>query len=188
MSYFFETIKCEDFQVYNLHYHNQRVARTISLNINLQEYIYPPTQDLLRAKVIYSNTGIEQIDYYKYTPKDIKIFKIIEDNTIEYSSKYLNREAINALYSKKAIAQEILIIKNGLLTDTSIANIAIYKKDKWLTPKKPLLKGTTRARLIEEEKIFEADIIVEDLKSTPKIALLNAMIGFQEIKDFTILS
>jgi len=188
MNYFFETIKCEDFEVFHLHYHNQRIARTIGLNINLQEYIYPPTKHLLRAKVIYSADGITQIDYYKYNPKDIKIFKIIEDDTIEYSSKYLNRDTLDSLYSKKDIAQEILIIKNGLLTDTTIANVVIYKDNRWITPKQPLLKGTTRARLLEEERIFEADITIEDLQSTSKIALLNAMIGFKEIKDFTILS
>jgi 4-amino-4-deoxychorismate lyase len=34
---YFETIKCEDFEIFNLEYHNKRVANTIGLNINLQE-------------------------------------------------------------------------------------------------------------------------------------------------------
>ena len=36
---YFETIRCEDFEIFNLEYHNKRVANTIGLNINLQEYI-----------------------------------------------------------------------------------------------------------------------------------------------------
>lgn len=187
MNYFFETIKCEDFEVFNLHYHNQRLSKTIGLNIDLQEYIYPPTDHLFRVKVIYSQNGIEKIDYFKYTPKDIKILKIIENNDISYKYKYLDREDIEKLYMKKGLADEILIVKNGLLTDTSIANIAIFKENKWLTPKKPLLEGTARARLLEEKVLSEANLTVEDLKSASKIALLNAMIGFKEIKNFTIL-
>jgi 4-amino-4-deoxychorismate lyase len=187
MKYFFETIKCEDSEVFNLHYHQLRISKTIGLNIDLQEYIYPPTNHLLRAKVVYSQNGIEKIDYFKYTPKNIKIFKIIEDDTIEYKYKYLNRENIDKLYTKIGIADEILIVKNGLLTDTSIANIALFINGKWLTPKKPLLEGTTRSRLLEEKTIFEADLTLEDIKLSSKIALLNAMIGFKEIKDYTLL-
>ena len=36
---------------------------------------------------------------------------------------------------------EILITRNGLLTDTSIANIALFNGKEWHTPKHPLLKG-----------------------------------------------
>ena len=187
MNYFFETIKCEDFEVFNLHYHNQRVAKTIGLNIDLQEYIYPPTDHLYRVKVIYSQSGIEKIDYFKYTPKVVKILKLMEDDNISYNFKYLNRDVIDALYLKKGVADEILIVKNGLLTDTSIANIAIYKENNWLTPKQPLLEGTTRARLLEQGVLKEVDLTVDDLKSATKIALLNAMIDFKEIEEFTIL-
>ena len=55
---YFETIRCEDFEVFNLEYHNKRVTNTIGLNINLQEYIYPISDELLRCKVIYDESGI----------------------------------------------------------------------------------------------------------------------------------
>jgi 4-amino-4-deoxychorismate lyase len=76
-----------------------------------------------------------------------------------------------------------LIIKNELVTDTSIANIAFFDGEKWLTPKKPLLKGTTRARLLENGEIFEADIDVHTLKNYTQVALLNAMIDFDIISE-----
>ena len=41
------------FWSFNLEYHNKRVANTIGLNIDLQEYIYPISDELLRCKVIY---------------------------------------------------------------------------------------------------------------------------------------
>ena len=73
---------------------------------------------------------------------------LIIDNQINYNSKKLNRINIDTLYAKKALNDEIIIIKNGLVTDTSIANIAILYEGKWLTPKTPLLYGTTRSRYL----------------------------------------
>jgi len=87
------------------------------------------------------------------------------------------------LSNKKGSTDEILIVQNTLITDTSIANIAFFDGERWLTPKEPLLIGTTRARLLDEQKIFEQDINVADLHKFTAFALMNAMIGFDEIKN-----
>lgn len=182
---YFETIKCDDFEIFNLPYHNKRIANTIGLNINLQDYIYPASNKLLRCKVIYDEEGIQCIDYFSYKKRDIKSFKLVFDDEIDYSKKYLNREYIDNLYKKKDKADEIIFIKNALVTDTSIANIAIFDGSNWITSKYPLLKGTTRARMLNEQVIFEKDITVEMLKNAKKIALLNAMIGFDILEDYS---
>ncbi len=49
-----------------------------------------------------------------------------------------------------------------------------------------MLEGTSRAKLIEKKEIFEKDISLDMLKKASKIALMNAMIDFYEIKDFRI--
>ena len=79
---------------------------------------------------------------------------------------------------KRGEADEIIIIKNGLVTDTSIANIAILHDERWLTPKLPLLEGTTRKRLLNEGKVFESNITPTMLRNADKIALMNAMVDF----------
>jgi len=73
------------------------------------------------------------------------------------------------------------------VTDTSIANIAFYDNGMWKTPKNPLLKGTTRARLIDEGKLIEADIRVNELRNFSKVALLNAMIDFDVLQECEFL-
>ena len=183
---YFETIKCEDFEVFNLDYHQKRVANTIGLNINLQEYINPISEELLRCKLIYDENGVVDVLYFPYKKREIKSFKIIFDNEIEYSKKYLNRAKLDELYEKKDDCDEVIIIKNGIVTDTTIANIAIFYENFWITSKNCLLGGTTRARLLEEKKLFEKDITLDMLKNASKVALMNAMIGFDEIKDFKI--
>ncbi|RZV13238.1 aminotransferase class IV family protein [Aliarcobacter butzleri] len=183
---YFETIKCEDFEVFNLDYHQKRVANTIGLNINLQEYINPILEELLRCKLIYDENGVVDVLYFPYKKREIKSFKIIFDNEIEYSKKYLNRAKLDELYEKRDDCDEVIIIKNEIVTDTTIANIAIFYENSWITSKNCLLDGTTRARLLEEKKLFEKDITLDMLKNASKVALMNAMIGFDEIKDFKI--
>lgn len=183
---YFETIKCEDFEVFNLNYHQKRVANTIGLNINLQEYINPISEELLRCKLIYDENGVVDVLYFPYKKREIKSFKIIFDNEIEYSKKYLNRAKLDELYEKRDDCDEVIIIKNEIVTDTTIANIAIFYENLWITSKNCLLGGTTRARLLEEKELFEKDITLDMLKNASKVALMNAMIGFDEIKDFKI--
>lgn len=178
---FFETIRCEDFEAFHLSYHQARMAKTVGINFDLGEYIYPPSNELYKCKVIYNANGILEIEYDLYKKRQINSFKIIFDESIEYSKKYLDRSALESLFIQKEENDEIIIIKNGLVTDTSIANIAILHDEKWLTSKLPLLEGTARKRFLDEGKIFEANITQAMLLSADKIALMNAMIGFDII-------
>ena len=143
---FFETIKCEDFEIFNLEYHQKRVAKTIGKNFDLQEYINPPTNELLRCKIVYNKDEILSVDYFPYQRRDIKSFKIVVDNSLDYSKKYLNRDKLDKLFLKKDSCDEIIILKNKVVTDTSIANIAIFYDGVWITSKNCLLEGTSRAR------------------------------------------
>ncbi|RXI26491.1 aminotransferase class IV family protein [Aliarcobacter trophiarum] len=183
---YFETIKCNDFEIFNLKYHQKRVAKTIGKNLNLQEYINPISNELLRCKIIYNKDEILSVDYFVYKKREIRSFKIVIDDTLNYSKKYLNREKLDELFLKKDSCDEIIIVKNGIVTDTSIANIAIFYDGFWITSKNCLLEGTSRARLLEQKEIFEKDISLDMLKNSSKIALMNAMIGFYEIKEFKI--
>ena len=72
------------------------------------------------------------------------------------------------------------MIKDGLLTDSYYANIALYKNRIWYSPKTPLLAGTQRARLIQNEKLVLRDIVVSELFEFEKIKIFNAMIPFSQ--------
>jgi 4-amino-4-deoxychorismate lyase len=184
---YFETIKCNDNEIFHLDYHEKRIANTIGKNINLQDYIYPISDQLLKCKVLYNENEIIDVTFDTYVKRTIKMLKIIHDNAIEYNYKYENRNKLHFLLSKKEKADEIIIVKNNLVTDTTIANIAILINNQWYTPKKPLLEGTTRRRYLENLKIKEIDITIEMLKKATKIALLNAMIDFDIIEDYKLL-
>ena len=182
---FLETIRIEDTKVFNIAYHQKRYeAALASLGVfevkNLIDEIKPLDSGLLRCRIIYSKNSFS-ITFHRYIKRKIQRLKLICDDTLEYAFKYADRTAIDALYSKRGSADDVLLVQKGLITDTTVANIALFDGEKWLTPRRALLKGTTRSRLLEEEKIVEADISVDDLHNFSKCALLNAMIDFDII-------
>ncbi len=176
---YFETIRCENGIVYYLDYHKKRIFSTIGKNLDF--ILNPPDNKLYRIKVIYTKDEVCDISYYTYTPKKIKNFTLIFDDNIKYNYKYLNRDQIDKYIKDKS--DEIIFIKNGYITDTSIANIAIKIDDIWLTPKEPLLYGTTRQRYLDNKFLKEADITVEMLKKSEKIMTLNAMVVKEYLKQ-----
>jgi len=188
---FFETILCDQGIAHNLPYHQQRLNDTlekfnIKTHYDLSELIFPPDDALYRCRFLYDAFS-SQIEYHPYIPKKITSLRLIYDDTIDYSSKYSDRNALNKLFEARDGCDDILIVKNGYLTDTTIANIALLIDNQWLTPKSPLLEGTTRARLIDEGKIIPAHLNLSDLLKAHKVALMNAMIGFIEMENGTIL-
>jgi len=180
---FLETIKIVDGEIFNLEYHQKRYASVLeALGANeienLEEFINPPEWGLYRCRLVYDIDNIE-VTFHEYKKRDISTLKLIFENDIDYANKSTAREDIDTLFEKREEGDDILIIKDLFVTDTSIANIAFQTSSgEWVTPKNPLLKGTTRARLLDEGKIIEADIKVHELRSFSKVALLNAMIDF----------
>ncbi|MFA6196994.1 MAG: aminotransferase class IV family protein [Sulfurimonas sp.] len=179
---YFETIKIIDSKPLHMPYHQKRYESVLhSLGIkefeNLEDYIKAPEIGLYKCRLVYTPHAIS-VTYHAYKKREISSLKLIFNNDIEYATKSTFREELDALYAKKEQCDDVLIIKNLLVTDTSIANIAFYHNGMWITPKQPLLKGTTRARLLDEGKIIEADIKVSELRTFSKVALLNAMIDF----------
>jgi len=182
-----ETIKCLDGRALHLPYHQKRIQdslKKLGINTSIKLLLTPPTQGLYRCRVLY-NEKINKIEYLPYKMTLPQHFKLMHSN-INYDLKYENRDELNALMQNKENADEIIIVKNNLITDTSIANLCFYHKGEWLTPSKPLLKGTTRQRFLEKKKIIPADIEYTDIEKFSQIALMNAMIEFQIIENAII--
>jgi len=180
---FIETIKIENGKIYNIKWHNHRCNHTRQVffadtkPLYLQEYIEAPLKGLFRCRILYAK-DILSIEYIPYQSKKFNKFNIVQSN-IEYNYKYANRELLDTLKKEISSDSEIIIEKDGLLTDTTIANIAFYDGQSWVTTKKPLLKGTMRMKLLENGFLKEKEIKSEDIRHFLNFALMNAMIGFQ---------
>jgi 4-amino-4-deoxychorismate lyase len=185
MSLLIESIRLENGVFNNLSYHARRMNQarlslfTGVLEINLDQVLMKEnfqTQGLFKCKVVYDDK-IKNIEYQPYTVKYITSLKLVCDDSIDYSFKYQNRESINELFSKKELCDDVLIVKNGLVTDTSYANIVFKSGNEWLTPKTPLLTGTMRESLLDARMIQEAEIEMSDIVKFESFKIINAMIG-----------
>ena len=183
----FETIKIEDGQIFNLDWLNKRFNKTQKelfsnfSSIDLKKIISPPQKGLYRCKIIYDET-IQSVEYFPYQAKTFKNFHVVQSQ-LDYEYKYSDRMAFQKLLKEY---DEIIIEKDGLLTDTSIANIAFFDGKTWVTPKTPLLQGTTRARLINKGFLKLTNIKKENIENYSHFALMNAMIGFRIQKSVSI--
>lgn len=184
----FETIKIEDGKVFNIEWHNRRFNQSrqklfgLSKELNLLEALHDhPSSGLYRCKIIYDKE-IHSVTYFPYKAREFKTFKIVSSE-LDYGFKYLDRTALDNLQTQES--SDIIIEKNGLLTDSSIANIAVFDGKHWLTPEVPLLAGTTRARLLEEKFLTLYPLKKENLKNYSHFALMNSMIGFSIQKSIT---
>ena len=186
-----ETIRIVNGEPLHLDYHQQRVETALKTlgfenRFDLKEYIDPPKNGVYRCKIIYNETALTT-EYFPYQFSPINSLKLIHYDEIDYSLKYENREMLNKLFELRGECDDILIVKNSLLTDTSKANIALYDGSKWITPSHPLLHGTTRSRLLDENKISEKILHVSDIDNFSEVAVLNAMVDFCVVKDGIIL-
>ena len=183
----FETIRCEAGVIAHLSYHQKRLTASLKclgskISFDLQELIHPPSEGLYRCRFVYDTNNYD-IEFHPYAPRKIASLRLAFDDTIHYPLKYTHREHLNTLFEGRDGCDDVLIVKHGILTDTSIANIALLIDNRWLTPQTPLLQGTTRARLLDEGILFPAILTPHHIQDADKIAIMNAMMGFVEIEN-----
>lgn len=186
-----ETIRCERGEALHLPYHQKRLEKSSQLlgihqKYDLQTLIVPPDNELYRCRFLYDANGYT-IEYHPYTPKKMRSLKLLTCDTLKYPLKYSEREQLTTLFEQREDCDDVLIVKNNHLTDTTIANIALFIEGKWLTPESPLLEGTTRERLLDEKFLTIAPLRADDIAKASKVAVMNAMVGFLEVENGIII-
>jgi len=190
---FIETLFIKNGKIQNLKYHLERIERTVRhFKWRMENGKWKIMNKWRmengewRIRITYNQFGIQNIEYFPIKTREFKKFKIVNIN-FDYSFKYKNRKSFSIFHSPFSIYDEFILIKNNLITDTTISNLAFFTGKEWLTPKHPLLKGTKREELLKKGFLKEENIHKYDLKYFKKIAMLNAIIGFKEIKDYDII-
>ncbi|MDZ7933671.1 MAG: aminotransferase class IV [Emticicia sp.] len=183
MSLLFETIKCQNRQLYNTFYHNQRVSRTLENlfgivgdfdfgnNIKIPDWV---GEGLHRCRVSYGEE-ISKVEFFEYEFKHPKIIQIDEYQSFRYGFKYEDRSGFQNLLKLYPFADDVIITQNGLLTDATYANLAFFDGTKWFTPNSYLLLGTKREYLLDNQLLIEEEIAINDLKKFKRISFINAM-------------
>lgn len=183
MSLLFETIKCQNRQLHNLFYHNNRVRWTLENlfgiigDFDFENIIEIPDwvgEGLYRCRVSYDEE-ISKVEFFEYNFKHPKIIQLNEYHSFNYEFKYEDRSNFQNLLKLYPDADDVIITQNGRLTDATYANLAFFDGSKWFTPNTYLLLGTKREYLLDNQLLYEEEIAVKDLTKFKRIALINAM-------------
>ncbi|MBS1949437.1 MAG: hypothetical protein OJF59_000439 [Cytophagales bacterium] len=183
---FIESIRLNEGEIENLIYHQARVERTFlkyfdgSNPIDLNQYLLTcpfPSVGLHKIRLVYDR-AIQSILISSYSSKTISSLKLVNDDTVKYEYKYEDRGKLKTLFDQRQLCDEVIITKDGFITDSSVANLVFKRKDKWLTPFTYLLNGTQRQFLLDQKIIEEEKITINDLHRYEKVKLINAMLKF----------
>lgn len=188
MCRFIETIRIENKQLQHVEAHIRRMAETqrhffgLNQRLDLTSLIsMPASMDLSvhKCRILY-DAQIREVSITPYVPKLLKKLKLISSDEVEYAFKFEDRSKFDELLAGKGVADEILLVKNGCITDTSYSNVTFYDGKNWYTPDTFLLNGTCRQRLLLQGKIHEMHITTENLHCFVGVKPINAMLNFEQ--------
>ena len=137
------------------------------------------------VRIVYGAEGIRSITFQSYAPRLVRSLRLVEANHVDYALKSTDRKVITECFDQRNGCDDVLMVRDNLLTDTSIANIALWHEQHnlWYTPARPLLRGTHRAFLLRTGIIFEDSALTLDrLSEFSRIRLFNAMLAWGEIE------
>ncbi len=177
---YIETLRLDDNVVQNVGYHTARMGQNTTAILPSLQALNPHTQGRVKCRVVYTPTEIISIEFMPYRLPVISSLKIVEDSAVVYDRKYLDRSALNELYSKRGDCDDILICKGGVITDSYFCNVLFKRGERLFTPNSPLLAGTKRQRLIDEGIITPCTIYSGDVASYDAAYLINAMIDISD--------
>lgn len=183
-----ETIKVIHGRYIHLEYHNRRLNTALKAlygttqSVDLRPLLptHPPAKGRFKCRMVYTNR-VQSVEFIPYQIRPITQLQLVVCDSIDYQFKYADRRALETLTRLKGTCDDILIVKNGLVTDTSYCNVVFGRDGNYYTPEKPLLAGTCRQRLIDQGVIETAHIRPNDIRSYQEIYLINAMMELGEL-------
>jgi len=183
MCLLFETVRIDNGIPQHPEWHEERMNRCrrefwqTGDPVSLKQVIQVPDgyrTGVVKCNILYG-PAVMKIIFRKYERRKIGSLKIVNGNAIDYHAKYADRAMLNSLFEMRGSCDDIIIVKNGLITDASMANLIFLDDSGWSTPATPLLKGTCRERLVASGWLSERDIRPEDLGKFTGCKLINAL-------------
>ena len=193
MSQFIESIKVEDRKIFLLDHHQKRVDATFAHfgkegSINLSEIFRNLDHDedgLYKLRISYDLNKNFRTQLIPYAISEINNFQLVVNNVYDYSFKFEDRKELEKML-QQARSGEIIIVKNNHITDTSFSNILFKKGKDGFTPSTYLLNGVQRQHLLQEKKIKEAEITMQNVSEYSHFQLINAMNDFDDMFIYPI--
>ncbi len=192
---FVESVKFQNGQFFNLESHQERFDYTRLIHypeeprVDLAS-VLKQSPDLLpgqiyKCRIIYGKE-IGDIIYEPYVPRQIRqYYLVVCPDGLDYSFKSIDRKFFDEARKKLRPDEDYIYVRNGLITDTSFANLVFADDENYYTPSSPLLKGTKRSLYLKTGRIKEAEIRVRDLTRFRSFFIVNAMLDIGDTSVFS---
>lgn len=193
MSQFIESIKVEDQKIFLLELHQKRINQTFSHfgkegSVDLKkiyDHLDHDEDGLFKLRLVYDLDKKVRTQMIPYAIPEIADFQLVENNSFDYSFKSEDRKELDKM-KMKAKTEEIIIVKNNHITDTSFSNLLFLKGKDWFTPSTYLLDGVQRQNLLKQKKIKETEITLQNIKQFSHFQLINALNDFDDMFVYPI--
>ncbi|MDE5930490.1 MAG: aminotransferase class IV [Muribaculaceae bacterium] len=180
---FIETLRWSGRRYHLTALHRERMLRTspeLRLPPGDMECWLPPVPDDLqdltvKCRITY-DTEIRTIEFEPYSPRCVRSLQMVCDDCIDYHLKYADRSCLDSLRSRRGQADEIIIVKNGLVTDTSYSSLLFKAGDKLYTPATPLLRGVMVASLLAAGALVRTELTPDDILPGNSLGITHALL------------
>ena len=118
---------------------------------------------------------------------DAPVRLVIDPEPVDPSSPWLfhkttRRSPYEARAARHPEADDVVLVNDrGEVTETTIANLAVFSQGRWCTP--PLsagcLPGVERRRLLEGGRLVEQSLTVDDVVRAEALAVVNSLRGWR---------
>lgn len=190
MCLFIESIKLLDGKFFRLEYHQKRVDDTFAFHFankkahNLESILNQssiPHTGLYKCRMLYGAENVS-VEFAPYTIREIKSLRLIHTDIQPTLFKSAVRKAYDEAFDRRGECDDVLLIHNGLITDSSYCNVAFFDGNVWISPQTPLLKGTNLSQLVNLGLVQQMDILYYEISKYSRISLFNAMIEFGDLE------
>lgn len=186
---FLETIRAEGDQYHRLDLHELRLNTTARRHFThwapvSLAHVLPPAPlgpGRTRVRVVYGQGGVLDVTCSPYQPRNLRRLRLTPADHVDYAYKRLDRQALDLLRQSLPPCEDVLLVRNGLITDASFANVAFWDGHHWDTPAQPLLPGTMRAHLLALGSLRLRPVTPAMLPRYRRIALINAMLDLGDL-------
>lgn len=193
MSQFIESIRVEDRKLHLPDLHQQRINRTFEhfgkenpINISkIYSELQHDGEGLFKLRIVYDFNANIQTQLIPYAISELHSVRLVENNLYDYAFKFADRAVLEKM-RRDAKSDEIIVVKNNHITDTSFSNLLFKKGKAWYTPTTFLLNGVQRQHLLKTKKIKEAEITVQNLQEYSHFQIINAMNDFDDMFIYPI--
>ncbi|MBR5764305.1 MAG: aminodeoxychorismate synthase component I [Bacteroidaceae bacterium] len=188
---FSEVICIIDGQPQHLPYHLKRMEKTIrdiynkpmpQLQLDIPD---EARKGLFKCRIEYDDT-ILSVVFSPYKQKVRKSIALVFDDNICYKYKSTDRRQLARLV-QQAKTDDVIIVRNGMITDASYCNLVFEDFDGNLfTPSDALLHGTCRQRLIDDGVVKERPIRADELRRYKTVIFINAMMDICDAQRIAV--